>query len=202
MNLATKLEEIRGTRDDVAEDDIRQAFGDYHNLLRWLANFLITDGKGRDAYLVDACTIAETQTPAFHEWLVHWAARATIGNTLQERHTVIAELASEYEKSEPVPAKLPLSKQDFLFLVTNSEKLCALLDPLCRFVLVLCGVAKNSYDEVATRLGISRSAVARAYSVAFGILEVAAERVPCIAEPVASPIDKEHTVARSRLSEA
>lgn len=202
MNLATILEEIRGTRDDVAEDDIRQAFGDYHNLLRWLANFLITDGKGRDAYLVDACTIAETQTPAFHEWLVHWAARATIGNTLQERHTVIAELASEYEKSAPVPAKLPLSKQDFLFLVTNSEKLCALLDPLCRLVLVLCGVAKNSYDEVATRLGISRSAVARAYSVAFGILEVAAERVPCIAEPVASPIDKEQTVARSRLSEA
>jgi DNA-directed RNA polymerase specialized sigma24 family protein len=187
MNLATMWEEIRGTHHDVTEDDIRQAFGDYHNLLCWLATFLIADDKLTDACMVDASTIAERQTPVFHEWLVHWAARATIECALQEQHPVIAELASKYETSEPVHLKhAPLSREYFLVLVKNSKVLRADLDPLCRFVLVLCGIAKNSYDEVAAQLGISRSAVEQAYCVAFDTLEIAAHRVPSNADVSAS----------------
>jgi len=65
MNLAKILNELRGTPDPITEDDIRQAFGDYHNLLQWLADFLIADEKSRAAYIVDAVTIADSQTLGF-----------------------------------------------------------------------------------------------------------------------------------------
>lgn len=202
MNLATILEEILGSHNRLTEDDIRQTFGEYHNLLRWLATFLMPDGERTDAPIVDACTITETQGPVFHEWLVHWAARATLQRALQEQHTAIAELASKYEKSEPVHRKHgPLSKEYFLVLAKNSEVLHARLDPLCRFVLVLCGAAKNSYEEVAAQLGISRSAVEGSYCAAFDALEAVAKGVPCIAEPAASHIDKVNTPA-TRLCDA
>lgn len=189
MNLTAILEELRGRQNDVTEDDIRQAFGDYHNLLSWLANLLIEDKKSRDAYIVDACTIAERQTPAFHDWLIHWAARATIDRALQEQHAAIAELASKYEKVEPVTSThVPLSKRDFLVLIENSKQIRARLDPLCRFVLVLRGMAKDSFDQVATQLGISRSAVERAYSTAFDTLKIAAGGEACGADASAPHI--------------
>ena len=75
MKLATLLECIRGNHRYATADDIRKVFGDYHNALRWLAFFLTGDHRLADSCLVDACTIAQTQTPVFHEWLVHWAAR-------------------------------------------------------------------------------------------------------------------------------
>ena len=78
MILAMLMEEIRGKHRCATIDDIRKAFGDYHNLLRWLAAFLMGKEELADLDMVDACTIAETQTPEFHEWLVHWAARATV----------------------------------------------------------------------------------------------------------------------------
>ena len=74
MKLARIFEEIIGNRRGATPDDIRKVFGDYHNLLRWLTGFLIGDEKLADACMVDACTIAETQTPDFHEWLVHWGS--------------------------------------------------------------------------------------------------------------------------------
>ena len=83
MRVATILEEIRGKRRYATVDDIRKVFGDYHNVLHWLAVFLIGDEKLADACIVDACTIAQSKTPVFHEWLVHWAARATVACALQ-----------------------------------------------------------------------------------------------------------------------
>lgn len=176
MTLATILKEIRGNHRCVTEDDIRKVFGDYHNVLRWLAVFLIGGGKPADTCIVDACTIAQTQAPVFHEWLVHWAARATVGCALQRLHAQIAELATEYEKSEPVHVEHPpLSAGYFLLLIRKSEDIHARLDVLCRFVLVMHGIAKCSCAEVAAQLGISRSAVERAYCLAFDALELASD---------------------------
>ncbi|MGC2111381.1 MAG: hypothetical protein WA655_17840, partial [Candidatus Korobacteraceae bacterium] len=56
MKLAEILEEIRGGHRCATTEDIRKIFGDYHNVLRWLAIFLIEDEKLADAYIVDACT--------------------------------------------------------------------------------------------------------------------------------------------------
>jgi hypothetical protein len=174
MKLATILEAIRGNHPCATADDIRNVFGDYHNVLRWLAVFLIGDEKLADACIVDACTIAQTQTPIFHEWLVYWAARATLRCAFQRQHAAIAELVPEYEKGEPVEVELPpLSAGYFRLLIKNSEHIRARLDVLCRFALVIRGIAKDSYGEFAAQLGISRSAVERAYCIGFDTLNLA-----------------------------
>jgi len=178
MKLATMLEQIRGAHRYATADDIRNVFGDYHNALHWLAVFLIGDDKLADSCIVDACTIAETQTPIFHEWLAHWAARATLRCAFRRQHARIAELAPEYEKSEPAHVEHPPLLATYVrLLIRNSEYIHARLDVLCRFVLVMRGIAKDSCDEVAMQLGISPSAVERAYCVAFDTLELASDRV-------------------------
>ena len=183
MKLTAILEKISGNHRYATADDIRNVFGDYHNALRWFAVFLIGDEKLADACIVDACTIAQTQTPTFHEWLVHWAARATVRCALQRQRGCIAELAPEYEKGEPDQVELPpLSAEHFRLLVKNSEDIHARLDILCRFVLVIRGIAKDSYSEVAAQLGISRSAVERAYCVAFDTLKLMSKRMFCNAD--------------------
>lgn len=171
MTLATILEHIRGHRYATAED-IRNVFGDYHNVLHWLALFLIGDKRLADECVVDACAIAESQASLFHEWLVHWAARATVRCALQIKQPQIAELAPEYEKCEPDYTKhLPLTAERFRRLIENSEAIHNRLDVLCRFVLVLHGIAKNSCDEVAAQLGMSQSAAERAYCTACETLD-------------------------------
>jgi len=178
MKLATILEAIRGNHRRATADDIRNVLGDYHNVLRWLADFLIGDEKLADAWIVDACTISQTHTPIFHEWLVYWAARATLRCAFQRQHGAIAELAPEYEKGEPVHLKHPpLSAEYFRLLIENSEDIYARLDLLCRFALVMRGIAKYSCAELATQFGISRSTVERAYCVAFDTLDLASYEV-------------------------
>jgi hypothetical protein len=178
MRLATILEEIRGKHRYATADDIRKVFGDYHNVLHWLAVFLLGHEKLADACIVDACTIAHTQTPIFHEWLVHWAARATLGCAFQRQRALVAELAPGYQKSEPVRgAHPPLSAEYFRLLINNSEDIHARLDVLCRFVLVLRGIAKYPCNQVAVRLGISQSAVERAYCVAYDTLDLVSKQV-------------------------
>lgn len=195
MNLATILEEISGDHRCATEEDIRKAFGDYHNMLRWLGTFLIADEKLTDACIVDACTIAQTQTPVFHEWLVHWAARATVRCALQTQHTKMTELALEYEKGKPAhPKHPPLSAENFVLLIRNSRELHGRLDILCRLVLVLRGIAKDSYDKVAAQLRISKGAVEQAYCVAFDTLELAPDAVLCNADLPGCHFDNDQRV--------
>ena len=173
MKLANLLKRIRGNHRYATADDIRKIFGDYHNALHWLAFFLIGDDKLADSCVVDACTIAQTQTPVFHEWLVHWAARATLRCALRSQHARITELAIEYEKGEAVPVERPpLLKNYFRSLIRNSEDIHNRLDVLCRFALIMRGIAKDSLGEVATQLGVSPRAVERAYCVAFDTIQL------------------------------
>lgn len=169
--LATIFEEIRRKRRYATADDIRNVFGDYHNGLYWLAVFLIGDEKLADACVIDACNIAQAQTPIFHEWLIQWAALATLRSALDRQHERIAELVPEYERTEPADVtRPPLLAEHFRRLIKYSDDLHTRLDVLCRFVLIMRGVAKDSLDEVAAKLGISRSAVERAYCAAFDTL--------------------------------
>src|SRR5215467_7162686 len=124
MNITTILEEIRRSQRRVTENDIRRVFGDFHNMLRWVAVFLIEDEKPADDCVIDACTVAGAQTPVFHEWLVHWGARATVARALQGQRAEIARLAHQYDQGEPVRRKYPLlSAEDFLLLVKNFEEI-------------------------------------------------------------------------------
>lgn len=198
VRRTTILKEITGNHRCAKEDDIRNVFGDYHNVLRWLTVFLNGDDKLADACLVDACPIAQTQTPDFHEWLVHWAARATVGCSLQVQHARIVELAPEYEKSKPLHEEHPpLSAEFFRLLIKNSDCIHARLDVLCRFVLVMRGIAKYSCVEVAGQLGISPDAVERAYCVAFDILGLVSREALCNTDVPEYQLKEECTLAGS-----
>lgn len=158
-------------------EDVRKVFADYHDALHWLAGFLVGD-KLALACVIDACNIAERQGPVFHEWLAHWAARATLRCALQMQRADIAKLAPTYERFERVDEmRSPLSPEDLQLLIEESDILPARLDVLCRFVLVMHGIAKESCEEVAAQLGVSEKAVERAYCAAFDTLHLTSERV-------------------------
>lgn len=196
--MTTVLKQMTANHRCAHPNDIRKVFGDYRNVLRWLAVFVSDDDKLADGCIVDACAIAQTQTPDFHEWLVHWAARATVGRALQAQHARIVELAPEYEKSEPVHEEHPpLSAEHFRLLIKKSEDIHARLDVLCRFVLVMRGIAKYSCIEVATQFGISPGAVERAYCVAFDTLDAASSEVLCNTDVPAGHLNDEPTLAGS-----
>ena len=159
-------------------EDVRKIFVDYHDALHWLAGFLVGDTLA-PACVIDACNIAERQGPVFHEWLAHWAARATLRCALQMQGANIGEIAPTYERFESVHAKRsPLSPEDLQLLIEESDVLPARLDVLYRFVLVMHGIAKESCGEVAAQLGVSQSAVERAYCVAFDTLHLMSKKMP------------------------
>jgi len=163
-------------------EDVRKIFADYHDALHWLAGFLIS-AELASACVIDACNIAESQGPVFHEWLAHWAARATLRCALQMQRADVAELAPTYERFEGVHAKRsPLSPEDLQLLAEESDVLRTRLDVLCRFVLVMHGIAKESCAEVAAQLGVSQSAVERAYCVAFDTLHLKSKGMLCDAD--------------------
>lgn len=163
-------------------EDVRKIFADYHDALHWLAGFLIGD-KLASACVIDACNVAERRGPVFHEWLAHWAARATLRCALQMQRADVAELGPTYERRELVDTKRPLlSPEDLQLLAEESDVLRDRLDVLCRFVLVMHGIAKESCEEVAAQLGVSQSAVERAYCVAFDTLHLTSETVLCNAD--------------------
>ena len=198
VRLKTMLKQVRGNYRCAKTDDIREVFGDYHNVLRWLTVFLNGDDKLADACIVDACPIAKVQTPDFHEWLVHWAARATVGCSLQVQHARILELGPVYENTEVVHEEHPpLSPEYFRLLIKNSDSINARLDVLCRFALVMRGIAKCSCVEVATQLGISPGAVERAYCVAFDTLELASRNARGNADVPDYQLKDECTLAES-----
>jgi len=174
VKLATLFEEIRRKHRYATADDIRQTFGDYHNVLHWLVTFLIGDEPSIDSQIVDACALTETQTPDFHDWLVHWAARATVRHTLHSQSERIRQLAPLYEKKAPVHQDHPpISIEEFRVLITSADQVREQLDVLCRFVLLIRGIAKEPLEEVAAQLGISRNAVESAYCVAYDLLRAA-----------------------------
>ncbi|MGZ4816329.1 MAG: hypothetical protein ACXVZV_13020 [Terriglobales bacterium] len=158
-------------------EDVRKIFADYHDALHWLAGFLIGDELA-PACVIDACNIAERQGAIFHEWLAHWAARATLRCALQMQRQNVVECAPEYEPFERVHAKRsPLSAEDLQLLVERSNVLRLRIDVLCRFVLIMHGIAKESCEEVAGQVGVSQSAVERAYCVAFDALHLISNKM-------------------------
>ena len=113
------------------------------------------------------------------------------GSALAQGRLALAELAPKYEIGEPAPEHPPLSVKQFLWLINNAAEIHARLDVLCRFVLVLRGIAKDSYDEVATQLGISLSAAEQAYCVAFDSLTMVAKLDLCSAGLPTSDLNNE-----------
>lgn len=154
-------------------EDVRRAFSDYHEALHWLAGLVVDDEHLASACVVDACMVAERQSQMFHEWLIHWAGMATVRCAVQRQHERISELAHSYA-AQPDPQDLerpPLSDDHCHALIENAELIRQRMDLLCRLVLVVRGIARNSYDETAAELGISPAAAKHAYAAAFDTLQ-------------------------------
>ncbi len=187
MKLQEFLKSLAIGHRNATVDDVRHIFADYHDALHWLAGFLIDEERAA-ACVVDACKIAERQGHEFHEWLAHYAARATLRCALRMQREEIAELGPGYERFERVHAnRWLLSAQELQCLVEQTEALRIRLDILCRFVLVMHGIAKESFDEVAGQLGVSPKAVERAYCVAFDTLHITSQEMRRDADRVSAP---------------
>ncbi len=180
--IASVLQEIKLRHGYVTPNHIRARFGDYHNALSWLSRFLLDDERLAEECVIDVCTIATPATPeipAFHEWLVYWAVRATFRAAYQRERKSIAELASIYEKEGPLDEECsPLQVAQFRQLVDDWEYVHSRLDVLCRFVLVMRGIAKDSFEVMAKELRISRTSVQRAYHIAIRALEGKPKEAP------------------------
>ncbi len=171
------LDILRPSHRYATVEDVRKIFADYHDTLHWLARFLIGDELAPGC-VIDACNIAERQGPMFHEWLAQWAARATLRCALQMQRAEVAALGPTYERFESVDAsRPPLSPDDLQLLTEESDVLRARLDVLCRFVLIMHGIAKETCEEIAAQLGVSPSTVERAYYVAFDTLHLMSKRM-------------------------
>lgn len=171
MKLASLIEHLMRAPRHATTEDIRKAFGDYHNVLHWLALFLTGDKELADNCIVDACTVAKNQSPLFHEWLIHWAARATVECALRLQQATIHQLAEGDETAEPAEhTDPPLSREEFNLLVEHTDEVRERLDVLSRFALVLCGIARDGRDKVAAQLGVSQASVQRTYLAALEVV--------------------------------
>lgn len=171
MNLALIFHKSKRTGRPATIEDIRRVFGDYHNVLHWLATFLIGDEDLANACIVDACKVAERQTPVFHEWLIHWAARATVHCAFVSQRECLSELASAYQGDEEDCECPPLSVESLEWLVKNADVIRKQLNTLCRFVLVLRGIAGDPCESIASQLHVSQTAVEKAYQAAFEMID-------------------------------
>ena len=166
-------------------EDVRKIFADYHDTLHWLAGFLLTDKRLAPACMVDACNIAERQSPLFHDWLTHWAAHATLLCALRMQRDDVAALVPKYEQLDDTDTVRPLfSPEDLQLLVDNAEVVRTQLDVLCRFVLIMYGIGKETCADVASQLRLSEGGVVRAYAVAFDTFHRVSERAATDANKV------------------
>jgi hypothetical protein len=119
MKLTTILEQIGNNR-YATPDDIRKVFGDYHNVA--LVGPL-PDRRHGDCRQVCGRCLHHRPDPnlALHEWLVHWAARAT----LQARpDSALPDRGDRLRVRKPgtgLPRRLPLTAEHFQRLIENSE---------------------------------------------------------------------------------
>jgi hypothetical protein len=141
--------------------------------LKWLAIFLIGDAKIAEACVVDACAQAESEKPDLQEWPSKWASMSTIRSAAQIQQQRIAQLSSAYLQSGCIHGgHMVLSSDWFDVLLEESRVVCARLDILCRFALVICGLEKRSANEAALLLGVDPASVEGAYCAAIKSLEV------------------------------
>lgn len=173
MKPATGKDEPSGGRPGPATaGEFRRLFTEYRAALNWLAEFLTGDENMAAACLIDACALAETQNEVLQEWLLHWARRATIRSAIEMQHARIAQLAAAYERHPCThPQHAALSQESTELLVAQSNVLRDRLDVLCRFVLVMRGLERYSFPDIALLLGFSRPAVETVYCAALELLE-------------------------------
>lgn len=161
------------TRITTADEAIRGSFAEHQEELRWLAAFLTGNEEVAEACVVDACEFSQKLFELMPDRLPVSPAFAAIDSALEIQRARIAELSRTYERRLcPHSSHEQLPRESLEFVVMMSDVLGSRLDTLCRFVLIICGVEKFTWDETARWLGISALAVEGAYCAAVDALEV------------------------------
>ncbi len=154
-------------------DAIRRIFREYGTELEEFAFFLTGNDLVANACVVEACRVAESETDGCHETRsMEWARHRTLRATLEMQQPRIQALASLYELRFCGHRHTSLTPELLEFVVEETPLELLKLDTLSRCVLVLCGVEKQRFDEVAALLKVSRLAVRAAYCNALEWVEI------------------------------
>ncbi len=145
-------------------DEVRKAFREHREELAWLAVFLTANAELAKVCLVDACAVAATPSDICAQWLERWTRCCTIRSAVEMQQSRISLLASIYQCA-PCHRRdyTPLAPLVLDVLYEKPERFGRCLDVLCRAALVLIGIEHYSPTESAQLLGISETAVERAY---------------------------------------
>jgi DNA-directed RNA polymerase specialized sigma24 family protein len=156
-----------------AREYVGRVFSQHREELEWLANFLTGDETIAAACLVDACALAESETPRFQEWILKCASLATIRSAVQIQQRRIVQLSFAHKQRPCIHGGHTALSSDWCeILVEEPSVVIARLDVLCRSALVICGLERRSAYEAAALLGIDPAGVEGAYCAAIESLEV------------------------------
>lgn len=156
-----------------ADEAIRGNYVEHQEELRWLAVFLTGNDEVAEACIVDACEFSQRLFDLMPDGLPVSPAFAAVDSTIEIQRARIADLSRVYERRLCLHDRHEqLPRASLEFIVMESEVIRSRLDTLCRFVLIICGIERFTWDEAARWLGISALAVEGAYCVAVDWLEV------------------------------
>ena len=158
-----------------SKGEISRAFSNHGMELTWLAEFLSDDSLIASVCVADARDlVGDINNDEGGQKHSQWEpVAAVVLSVLDLKFGRIAELSSAYEHFDVFsPENPPLSVELMQLMVTESHLVQSQLDCLCRFVLVLCGLARYSATETALMLGVSTRAVEAAYARALETMEI------------------------------
>ena len=156
-----------------ADEAIRGSFVEHQEELRWLAMFLTGNEEVAEACIVDAFEFSQKLFELMPDRMPVSPAFAAMDSALEIQRARLADLSRLYEGRLCLHTNHEqLPRESLEFIVMESDVIRSRLDTLCRFVLIICGVEKFTWDETARWLGISALAVEAAYCAAIEALEV------------------------------
>ena len=144
---------------------VQTAFADQRESLYWTALMITENAELAAQSIVDATSLAETNSYAFRAWLVRWAHLATARVAVNAVRSSIHETAAQYSDWTCSHRKhAPLSPAETRALrELDAYEVIPRLDILARVVLVLYGCQRASLSECALLLNVSPQCVVGAY---------------------------------------
>jgi DNA-directed RNA polymerase specialized sigma24 family protein len=166
MSRFHSITEAVDARDYASPAEIVACFQDQRHVLGRLAFLITGDQATAEQAVVQACEMTLQGNSPFRDWLFEWAKTATIFSAISHGTEAI-RICEAACKDRRCPHVEHLSQGDAeeraaslnLILGTDTQKLLAELDPLCRAVLVLRVAIRSSIQDCALRLNVSRAAV-------------------------------------------
>ena len=165
-------------RNHASAPEIVACFRDQRNLLVRLAFWITADEALAEQAVAQACEITLRGSSPFRDWLLEWAKAATITSAISLHGNALRMCEAKYKDRRCSHLEHPCQLDDgrraaslALILQMDYQKVIAVLDPLCRAVLVLRIAIRSSIKDCSIRLNVSRAAVLAANCQAMSWLD-------------------------------